>query len=97
MKSHLTKSSLLKNYEGLGFGTFQKYRYILKTSLQGSLGSKKASQIEISLKNQRGGGGWGSRPPPPPPPPPPPHPHPPIMRNKVKSIYNQEHSHIRSK
>ena len=41
MKSHVTKPSLLKNYRGLGFETFQKKRYILKTSLQGSLGRKK--------------------------------------------------------
>ena len=59
MKSHVTKSSLLKNYGELDYKTLQKERYILKTSLQGSLGRKKVSQIEISLKNQRRGGGEG--------------------------------------
>ena len=56
MKSHVTKSSLLKSYGELDYKTLQKERYILKTSLQGSLGRKKVSQIEISLKNQRRGG-----------------------------------------
>ena len=62
MKSHVAKSSLLKNYGELDFKTLQKERYILKTCLQGSLG-RKVSQIEISLKNQRWGwgGGWGGR------------------------------------
>ena len=59
MKSHVTKSLLFKKYGSLGFENFQKERFILKTSLQGSLGRKKVSQVEISLKNQRGGGGRG--------------------------------------
>ena len=58
MKSHVAKSSLLKNYGELDFKTLQKERYILKTCLQGSLG-RKVSQIEISLKNQRWGWGGG--------------------------------------
>ena len=75
MKSHVTKSSLLKNYGELDYKTLQKERYILKTSLQGSLGRKKVSQIEISLKNQRRGEGgvWRNLPPPP-------------MRNRVNCI-----------
>ena len=56
MKSHVTKSSLLKNYVGLDFETFQKQRYILKTSLQGSLGRKKASQIGFSKIKPEGVG-----------------------------------------
>ena len=59
MKSHVAKSSLLKNYGELDFKTLQKERHILKTCLQGSLGRKKVSQIEISLKNQRWGWGGG--------------------------------------
>ena len=52
----MTKSSLLKNYVGLDFETFQKQRYILKTSLQGSLERKKASQIGFSKIKPEGRG-----------------------------------------